>query len=393
MRLITRYVLREIGLVFLVTLVSLTALMILIGAVQQAVAQGLGLAQIVQLFPYLLPNALLFAVPGTILFAVSSVYGRMSSANEITALKSLGLSPMVVLWPALSLAVLLSLATVCLNDLAMSWGYHGVQRVVIDALEDIAYGTLRTQKSFGRGAFSVVVERVEGRKLINPFFSLPAQDGEGSVTARAEWAEIRSIPGSGKLTLELYNSTVEAPGHYAALPDEKFVYEVELVPQKGFGDSGPAHLALWQFPEATARQKELIAEHEQQMVANSGFQMLTGDFDGLSGGGWNDGAHRLQHLKWQLYRMQTEPPRRWANGFSCLCFALVGATMAIRMRNSDVLTSFFLCFGPILLVYYPLLITGTDRAKAGAINPYCVWLANVALVVWGLWLLRRVIRY
>ena len=83
MRLITRYVLREIGLVFLVTLVSLTALMILIGAVQQAVAQGLGLAQIVQLFPYLLPNALLFAVPGTILFAVSSVYGRMSSANEI----------------------------------------------------------------------------------------------------------------------------------------------------------------------------------------------------------------------------------------------------------------------------------------------------------------------
>jgi len=91
--------------------------------------------------------------------------------------------------------------------------------------------------------------------------------------------------------------------------------------------------------------------------------------------------------------MQTEPPRRWANGFSCLCFALVGATMAIRMRNSDVLTSFFLCFGPILLVYYPLLITGTDRAKAGAINPYCVWLANVALVAWGLWLLRRVIRY
>jgi lipopolysaccharide export system permease protein len=393
MRLITRYVLREIGLVFLVTLVSLTALMILIGAVQQAVAQGLGLAQIVQLFPYLLPNALLFAVPGTILFAVSSVYGRMSSANEITALKSLGLSPMVVLWPALSLAVLLSLATVCLNDLAMSWGYHGVQRVVIDALEDIAYGTLRTQKSFGRGAFSVVVQDVQGRKLINPFFSLPAQDGEGSVTARAEWAELRSNPGSGKLTLELYNSTVEAPGHYAALPDEKFVYEVELVPQKGFGDSGPAHLALWQFPEATARQKELIEEHEQQMVAQSGFQMLTGDFDGLSGGGWNDGAHRLQHLKWQLYRMQTEPPRRWANGFSCLCFALVGATMAIRMRNSDVLTSFFLCFGPILLVYYPLLITGTDRAKAGAINPYCVWLANAALVAWGLWLLRRVIRY
>ena len=57
------------------------------------------------------------------------------------------------------------------------------------------------------------------------------------------------------------------------------------------------------------------------------------------------------------------------------------------------LTSFFLCFGPILLVYYPFLFFGVDRAKAGAINPYAVWLANGVLILWGLWLVRRVIRY
>jgi lipopolysaccharide export system permease protein len=386
-------VLREIGQVFLVTLVSLTALMILIVAVQHAIAQGLGLPQIIQLLPYLLPNALLFAVPGSILFAVSSVFGRMSAANEITAIKSLGLSAMVVLWPALAFAMLLSLATVCLNDLAMSWGYHGVQRVIIDGLEDIAYGMLRSQKSFSRPAFSVNVRRVEGRKLIDPIFTLPAPDGSGSYTARADFAELRSNPGTGKLTIELYNGTVEAPGQFATFPNEKIVREVDVAPQKGHSDSAPAHLALWQFPEATLKQKALIQKHEERMVARAGFQMLTGDFDQLAGGAWPEDADRLQHLKWQLYRMQTEPPRRWANGFSCLCFALVGAAMAIRVRNADALTSFFLCFGPILLVYYPLLIFGTDRAKAGAINPYCVWLGNVALVAWGLWLLRRVLRY
>jgi lipopolysaccharide export system permease protein len=393
MRLLTRYVLREISQVFLVTLVVLTAFMILIGAVQQAIAQGLGIAQIVQLLPYLLPNALLFAVPGTILFAVSIVYGRMSAANEITALKSLGLSPMVVLWPALLLAVLLSLTTVCLNDLAMSWGYHGVQRVVIDGLEDIAYGVLRKKKDFSRPAFSVTVRDVVGRKLIDPIFSLPSPDGSGTYTARADSATLKSTPGSGKLTIELENCTVEAPGQYATYPNEKIVREIDIAPPAGNNDSSPSHLALWQIPDAAAKQRVMIGELEERMAAQSGFQMLTGDFDALTGKSWSDGAGRLQHLKWQLYRMQTEPPRRWANGFSCLCFALVGATMAIRMRNSDALTSFFLCFGPILLVYYPLLIFGTDRAKAGAINPYCVWLANVALVAWGLWLLRRVIRY
>jgi lipopolysaccharide export system permease protein len=393
MRLLTRYLLREIGQVFLVTLVALTTLMILIGAVQQAVAQGLGATQILQLLPYLLPNALLFAVPGTILFAVSSVYGRMSALNEITALKSLGISPIVVLWPALLLSVLLSFTTVWLNDLAMSWGYQGVQRVVINGLEDIAYGMLKSQKSFSRPAFSVMVKGVEGRKLIKPIFSLPSPDGSGTYTARADWAELKSNSGSGKLTVELFNSTIEAPGQYAAFPNEKIVREVEIAPKSGHSDSAPAHLALWQFPEATVNQYRLIEEHEERMAAESGLQLITADFDSLSGKGWADGADRLQHLKWQLYRMQTEPPRRWANGFSCLCFALVGATMAIRLRNSDALTSFFLCFGPILLFYYPLLALGTDRAKAGAISPYCVWLANVALVVWGLWLLRRVIRY
>ncbi len=67
--------------------------------------------------------------------------------------------------------------------------------------------------------------------------------------------------------------------------------------------------------------------------------------------------------------------------------------MAIRLRHSDALTSFFLCFAPILLVYYPLLLFGTDRAKAGVITPYAVWLANLILVAWGVWLLRRVLRY
>ena len=107
----------------------------------------------------------MFAVPGTILFAVSIVYGRMSASNEIVALKSLGISPMVVIWPALAMAVLLSFATVWLNDLAMSWGFYGVQRVVIDSAEEIAYSKLRSQKTFKSDAFEVTVKDVVGRQL------------------------------------------------------------------------------------------------------------------------------------------------------------------------------------------------------------------------------------
>jgi lipopolysaccharide export system permease protein len=391
MRLLTRYVLGEILQVFLVTLIALTTFMILVFAVQVAIARGLGAVQIVQALPYLLPNALMFAVPGTMLFAVSSVYGRMSAANEVVALKSLGLSPMVVLWPALAMSVLLSFTTVWLNDLAMSWGFHGLERVVIDSAEEIIYSVLRTHKSFKSSAFEVTVRDVVEHQLIDPIFRLPAENGETiDITARS--AEIRSVPGSGKLTLILYHAVVDAPGFYGEVPNDVLEREVDINP-KGGKDVSPAHLALREIPEAAVREREKIERMQERMVAQAGLQMLTGDFEQLSSKGFGVEAKELRFEKFQLYRMLTEPPRRWANGFSCLCFTLVGAAMAIRMRNSDVLTSFALCFFPILLVYYPLLMFGLDRAKAGEITPYAVWLANLILVAWGLWLLRRVIRY
>ena len=102
-------------------------------------------------------------------------------------------------------------------------------------------------------------------------------------------------------------------------------------------------------------------------------------------------AQTVQHNN-RLIRIIMEPWRRWANGFSCLCFVLVGAPMAIRMRNADFLTSFFLCFLPILVVYYPIFMMGVSRVKAGAFPPPAVWAGNVLITLWGLWLLRSVIR-
>jgi lipopolysaccharide export system permease protein len=287
------------------------------------------------------------------------------------------------------MAVLLSFTTVWLNDLAMSWGFRGVRRVVIDGLEDIAYGRLRTHGTFGNDAFSVTVKRVRGRTLVKPMFILQ-QDG-GPAKIHAEAAELRSEPGSGVLTVKLLNAAIDADGQHIENPGW-IERDIRVNPDLG-ADVSPAHLALAQIPAAKVRQKETISAIENRMVARAGFQMLTGNMDALTGGDWARDGKDLEHQQFRLYRMHTEPPRRWANGFSCLCFALVGSAMAIRMRNSDALTSFFLCFGPILLVYYPLLAFGVDRAKAGAISPLAVWLANAILVVWGLWLLRRVLRY
>ncbi len=155
----------------------------------------------------------------------------------------------------------------------------------------------------------------------------------------------------------------------------------------------PSWLSLAVIPAETARQRAKIEEHDQELAARAAYQMLCGEFDGLTSQEWKTRKEDQLTLRRRLYRLVLEPHRRWSAGFSCLCFAWVGAPMAIWLRKSDFLTVFFLCFLPILIVWYPLFYFGLDRAKCGVLPPYAVWLGNLILLAVGIWLLRKVLRY
>ncbi len=393
MRILTRYVLVELTKVFLISLTTLTLLMLIVGVVREAANQSLPLSHVVRLIPFILPDALRIAVPVTLLLAISSLYGRMSGSNEVVAAKALGISPVAILMPTFVVAFLLSLVTVWLNDLAVSWGRHGAHRVVIEAVEEIAYSMLKSRKSYSSPYFSINVKRVEGRKLIKPVLTLESQGTRMDITA--EEAELRSDLTEGVLKVILRDGCVDVPGKGTyTFPD---VLEKEiLLPDASRAKNVtalPSWLPLRVIPEQKIQQRETIARVERELATRAAYQMLSGDFGGLVGERWQRLQHGLMLARARLYRLLTEPHRRWSAGFSCLCFAWVGAPMAIRLRNRDFLTSFFLCFLPILVVYYPLLAYGVDGAKGGTVPPYAVWAGNVLLLGWGAWLMRKVMRY
>jgi lipopolysaccharide export system permease protein len=94
-----------------------------------------------------------------------------------------------------------------------------------------------------------------------------------------------------------------------------------------------------------------------------------------------------------IYRLKAEPYRRWSNGFACLCFALIGTPVAMLWRHADVLTNFFVCFLPILAIYYPLLMFGDKLSTSGTLPPISFWMGNVVLAVPAIALLRWIIRH
>ncbi len=392
MRILTRYVLAEFLKVFLVTLTALTLLMLIVFLGKEAVDQGLGLPQVVRIIPFVLPNALLFTVPGTTLFAACLVYGRLSGSNEVLAVKAVGVSPMKLVWPLLCLSVFLSLFTLWLNDVAWSWGYQGIQRVVLEAGEEIAYSMLRMHRNYATKQFSIHVRDVRDRRLIQATISFNSRDG-GTTTITAEEAELRSDLRNDILIIRCHNPTMEVDGIALNHPGT-FERKISLAEFRQRDPStSPSRMSLARIRQERMEKEAELEELAREQAALASTQLVLGDFDALTGPEWHVHAATRRETMLNLYKLNTEPYRRWANGFSCLCFVLVGVPVAVRLRNSDVFTSFIICFLPILILYYPLLMLGIDRSKAGALPPVFVWLGNALLALVGIWQLQKVIRY
>ena len=392
---LTRYITWELAKIFVGTLTGLTVLMLLVGVAQEARNEGLGFTTILRIVPYLLPNALRFAVPGTILFAACSVFGRMAASNEIVAIKSLGISPMAVILPALTLAFVTSFVSVWLNDVAVSWGRQGVRQVIIESAEDIIYGMLKSHRSYSANQFSIEVDHVEGHTLHDLLLIVDSNDGNPQTTVIAKTAELSSNPDSGEVTISLTDSTIEYGDDADIEHPGTIHHSIPLfdVSKEQLGSIKPSDCPLYELPREIDLEQKNIHHLRESYASNAAYQMLTGDLTGLTNSSWRDQNDLLHHHYNRLSRLRTEPYRRWANGFSCFCFVMAGTPLAILLCNSDLMTTFGVCFLPILFFYYPLLAFAVDMAKGGMLPPYAVWLGNIVLVGVGCFLLRRVMRY
>jgi len=379
----------------LLTLSCMTAFLFVILAGKLAVEEGLGLVPVLRALPYILPQAMQFAVPGTMLLATVTVYGRIAASNEIVAVKSMGISPMSLVWPTLILATLVSFGAVVLNDIAVSWGRGGVQRVLVESLEEIVYGRLRTARSYSDHRFKVSVRRVEGRSLIQPTVSIYHAGDEQPTTITADEAEFRINLEDETIWFQFTNAEYEGKGESKFHIPRVYEYTMPLNELSGrkAGKRSPSQYSLSEIGASKSAQVALIDRLEQEMSAEASHVLMTGRMFELSQENWQNKQIALNVAVGKMHRLNTEPHRRWAGGFSCLCFVMIGAPLAICLRHGEVWGNFFICFLPILLVYYPMLVGCLGGAKNGTLPPESIWLGNIVLACVGVWLMKRATRF
>lgn len=387
---VTRYVALELLKTFSLTLAAMTSLMVLIFLIQEGWREKLSPMAILELVPFIVPTALCFAIPGTILFSTCVVYGRMAAKNEIVAIKALGISPSRVIVPVVVIAFLLSLCTVYLNDVAVSWGRHGIYRVILNSSAQTIYGMLNAQGSFVKGKMHIVVDDVEGKDLINPYIVRREKDQKTSLELRAERARISVDPVANNLVFQIENGHADFGDHSLQIDREDIALPLGDVTKKTDSSMSPSNLPLRKMSAELALQIKKVEESEKLLAIRAAGQMVGGNLVGISHPDWQDQITELERQIYRKHRLKTEPWRRWANGFSCLCFVIVGAPLAIRLRKFDFWTNFAVVFIPILLVYYPLLMFGISQAKSGGLPPWIVWLGNAVMLAAGLWLVNKV---
>ena len=122
MRLLTRYIMKELFLPFIYSLAVIIFVLFvqfLLRAIDRFLGKGLDFWTIIEYLFLNLAWIVALAVPMAVLLAVLMSFGRMSEDNEITALRSSGISFLTIIRPALLFGIIICIGLIYLNNLIL----------------------------------------------------------------------------------------------------------------------------------------------------------------------------------------------------------------------------------------------------------------------------------
>lgn len=392
MGILQRYVFWDLLRTFTMIVLSLTMLLVVVGVVQEAAKNGLGPEQIVEILPYIVPSLLPFTIPATLLLTVCVVYGRIAGDQEITAIKSAGINVMTVLWPSFALAAALSVGTFFLTDQFIPWARANIERVITQAAEDIFLDILRTRNQFAdpQRGIAISVSGVEERRLISPVFRYTLPGGQ-VVTISAREAKIAFDLEKQQVLLSLDDAYFETPdGKSATIAHHEYPFPlpVKLEPPKARDIS--IETIKSELTKITVEREQM----EQRQIISTAFALTEGAYNRLTLESLKAYEFKRSDALERYNKLNTEIHSRSALACSCFFFALLGSPFAVMQGKRQFLTSFAVCFGPILLFYYPVVLITMTLGKDDRLNPaWGMWLGNVGMLVAGLVVMRRVLRH
>jgi lipopolysaccharide export system permease protein len=389
-----RMIFRELIRVFVLCLIGITGILLLAGIVAEASQQGLNPGQILAIIPLLIPSTLPYTIPATTLFATCVVYGRLSADNEILALRASGINMTRVVWPGILLGLMTSGTTLGLYYHVIPYTHHLMRTMFLDDVEELLYAMLRrnNQLTFPHSDYSMFVQSVQGRRLLNPRFKHKDTRGDTDIVAVAREAELRvDLPRQLILVKMKFGEVLSKDGANVQFDDR--IFEIPLVDDLNQQYVRPRDMT-WQ--ELFSEYEKMLKEEEKAATdVEKGRELLQGVKKPTEEQQAQLKAveHKFRLVHLMINALIAEMHMRPALSLGCFFFVLIGCPVGIWFSRSDYLSSFITCFLPIVFIYYPLILCGTGMAKDGKYPPLLtVWAADMVMAVVGLEMFRRLLK-
>lgn len=332
------------------------------------VGKGLSWWTVLEFFGLNLAWMLALAVPMAVLVAVLSAYGRLSSDNEVTALRSSGVGPMQMITPAILFGLITAVGLAYFNN---------------NVLPDLNYRSRQLQSDIKRLKPAMVLE--PGVFLSDiPGHVLYARSVDNETSEIGDVVVYQDddprfggtvIAARGKLKYEewfegfefllkdgeILRSDRSRPGEHHRIEFQDAIFRIHA-----------PDMSLRRTTTEWRGDREMNVSQLLDKIEN--YQKLDGDKN----------AKNISRLRVEIHKKFSIPA-------ACLIFAALGGLLGQMVRRSGIGVSagYSMAF---FLIYWVFLIAGEDLADRGSVSPgMAMWAPNFlfATVVIFLWLKQR----
>jgi LPS export ABC transporter permease LptF len=364
MRIVDRYISRQLIVNLLFAIVVLSFVLVIGNIFRKLlpllVNHDLPVEYLVGFVAYVLPFSLIFTIPWGLLTAVLLVFGRLSADNELTALRSNGVSIGRICIPLVVIALLCTAASVWLNVQVAPAAQEEMRSTVFN---------LATRNPMALFGSDQVIDQFPGHKIYvgkkngNQLENIIVfQLNDNFMPMKMTYARTGSLeadlPGK-RILMHLYGARYQQRDEYEPFALDRIRDGISV-------EEGTLPISL-----------EDLYEKEKRRASRSMLSL----------------EQLLEQLKADDPKMRsssrTEINKRFSFPMACLVFALVGVPLGITAHRRE--TSFGFAASLVIGVFYFLFIIVADTLRANAkLHPeLLVWLPNVLFLALGIWMFRR----
>ncbi len=359
-----RYLLKELFPAFVLGLVGFTFILLTGRILQLAelfVNKGVPFSYLLKLLYFLFPSFLVLTIPMATLLSVMLAFNRLSSDNEVTALKASGVSLYQMTPPVWIFSLLTFAATTLLALYAVPKSNVASRALLYEIASSKASVGVR-ERVFNDDFEGLVlyVDHIKPKTLVweNIFISDSRSTADVN-TIIAREGEVISDPQALSVILRLKSGSIhrlgKEPDAYQKIDFQN--YDLRLYLKTGM------------------QEKRTEAKHPADMTLSE----LSGAIRALHS--------RNADVKTQLVKVH----EKFSIPFACLVFGIIGVPLGLQSRVARKSRSRGFSWSiAVLLIYYLLTNTGTSLAERGTVVlEVGMWLPNVIFVLLGMYLLVK----